>query len=67
MTGARTGRDDARSHERVIHAYGQTVDVEDARVVEDAPPARALDTANAVWPARRALADAQPGEPKWRT
>ena len=28
---------------------------------------RALDTANAVWPARRALADAQPGAPKWRT
>ena len=30
---------------------------------------RALDTANAVWPARRAerLADAPPGAPKWRT
>ena len=28
---------------------------------------RALDTANAMWPARRALADAQPGAPKWRT
>ena len=28
---------------------------------------RALDTANAMWPARRALAEAQPGAPKWRT
>ena len=65
--GSDDGSDDGEGRRAEPRARSLPVSTSKTLVSSKTHRRRALDTANAMWPARRALADAQPGAPKWRT